>query len=233
MKRIIVLALAGCLAAALVGCTDPHDKVVTTDPAQMQPIMEKLPVADKDALGKYMMRHMMGSTFGTETPIPPGTTVKQAIAEQHQLEQAEQQKQDEQVALKNKVMRQRAALQKQLDDVLTVAFVEKKEVSDKYGIRHVLQITLAYANKGTKDIAGVKGAARFVDLFGATISQSGVSYDKTVPAGQTATWTGELDQFADGFAKLRDVDPAKIKFQFEPMQIVFVDGTKLVMPEEP
>jgi hypothetical protein len=229
-------------AVVLAACSQPYDKPLPSDLAkwesEMGPVLEKMPQADRDALAQYMLRHTLGSALGrafgvkeASDPIPPGTTVRQALAEERAFEAARAQKEAEAKALQERVAAERAAMRQKMDAAVTVALVSRKVESDSYGIREGIKVTLAFENKSGKDIAGIKGDAVFTDVFGDRLSQNGVSFDGTIAAGKAVAWTGTIDQWATGFRKLRQADPSKTKFEFQTEQIVFTDGSKLAQPK--
>ena len=99
-----------------------------------------------------------------------------------------------------------------------------------------LQVVFGYKNNTDRDVAGVKGYVSVKDLFGEEISGFLISNDNTIPAGQSATWTGSRSvRFALGDnkdRKLAELGEDKYKVVWEPEMIVFKDGTKLTAPKE-
>jgi len=216
---------------ALGGCSDPHNTVIPKDLSKWESVMkqplEKLNATEKDQLAKYYMRHALGSVFGNQKEMPEGTTIKQALAEQQEVDLQEKKKEAEAAALKQKLDKERLQLKKQFNDAITVAFLSKKYKEGEYSFMNSLNISIGFENKSSKDITGIKGVAVFTDIFGEKISTNLIEYDKTIPAGKTVTFNGDVNKMADGFYKLKDTDFEKIKFNFDPEQVIFADGTKL------
>lgn len=221
-----------CVSLVLCGCGDPRDKVLPKqlgDLQQMQSVLDKLTPAEREELGKYYMRHTVGAAFGG-AKMQEGVTIRQALAEQNSWEAEKTKKEAEAAALKAKLAQQQAELKKQVEDAVLVAYVGKKDDANA-AFMDSMTLTFGIQNKGSKDIAGVKGTAVFVNVFGDRLADVGFSYDKTVPAGGTATVTYRMISMHDGYYRLRDADASKIKFDFVPSQIVFGDGSKLTMPD--
>lgn len=237
------LAFLVLIAALAAACSNPHDKVLPTDPSkwavEMNHVVEKLPLDERAALTRYAVRHTIGASLGSifnmkdaPAPIAPGTTVAMALKEQKDFEDAQAKKVADAAALKARIAKAREEAIKLMEDAVAVAFIERKNVSDSFGIRQGITVTLAFENRSAKDIAGIKGRVVFQDVFGDQLSDVGLSFDKTIAAGKTTTWSGTIEQFSTGFHKLRDADPAKTKFHFNMEQIIFSDGSKLVAPTD-
>ena len=130
---------------------------------------------------------------------------------------------------------QYAATEKLLDEAVTVTLVAKgfHEASDSNGDFESYQTyTIGFQNNTAKGMLGVKGTAKFSDLFGDKIKSVSVSYDNPIPAGQSVTWNAQssFNQFLPQDAKLRDTTQGKIQFSFAPSIILFTDGSKLETP---
>jgi hypothetical protein len=231
MKKMYAILIVVLFLAA---CSDPHNTRLPTDISKwdetIKPSQEKLTSDERTALADYYLRHTIepskGRPFGVKAePIPEGMTIGKAIEEQRNILAKQQAKE----ALKEKMIKEREQVQKQIDSVLTVVLLDKKRAVDPHGINRGLNITLGFENNDSKDIAGIKGTGLFADMFGDTISENSLAYDKTITAGKSATWTGNINQFSTGYSKLKDAKPDKIKFKFIPERIVFTDGTKLVV----
>lgn len=87
MRKIILPVVAACLMVS--ACSKgPKETVIPTDPKQwsdIKPSIEKLDPADKQLIGKYMVRVGIGGAF-TGQSIPPGTTIGQAIEDEKKFE---------------------------------------------------------------------------------------------------------------------------------------------------
>jgi hypothetical protein len=93
---------------------------------------------------------------------------------------------------------------------------------------------VAYENKGTKDIEGIKGVLHVTDIFGDPITNVSWSYDDGIPAGSSRVERGsgvDINRFIDRDMKLWNTDFSTMKAQFEVSPIGVSDGTTLKAPE--
>lgn len=244
--RILIILLSSIL---LVACSGPKDTPLPRDLDKMdtiKPAMEKLTPEERELAAGYIMRHTIGAKLGglfggKEGPgIPDGMTIGKAIEEQRKFKADAAIEEAKQQALKAKLQAEREAAQKQMREAVTVTLVSKK-LDTESGYSGIitdenLQIVFGYKNNTDKDVAGVKGYVSVKDLFGEEISGFLISNDNTIPAGQSATWTGSRSvRFALGDnkdRKLAELGEDKYKVVWEPEMIVFKDGTKITAPKE-
>ena len=179
----------------------------------------------------YMMRQGMSQVFGGKG-MPEGVTVRQAINEQRDWLANQEQHAAKAEELKKKVEIERKAKQEEFAKLLSVALVSKRNVDGEYGQKYV-SLELAFENKTTKDIQGVKGVLKVNDIFGDPIESISFSYDKGVAAGKTSIYKGGVDinQFMDRDKKLWNTDLDKLKADFETSMILFKDGTQIAAPQ--
>jgi hypothetical protein len=244
--RILTILLVSIVLAA---CSGPKDTPLPRDLDKMdtiKPAMEKLTPEERELAAGYIMRHTIGAKLGglfggKEGPgIPEGMTLGKAIEEQRKFKADAAIEEAKQQALKAKLQAEREAAQKQMREAVTVTLVSKKLVTE-HGYSGIvtdenLQVVFGYKNNTDRDVAGVKGYVSVKDLFGEEISGFLISNDNTIPAGQSATWTGSRSvRFALGDnkdRKLAELGEDKYKVVWEPEMIVFKDGTKLTAPKE-
>lgn len=244
--RILTILLVSIVLAA---CSGPKDTPLPRDLDKMdtiKPAMEKLTPEERELAAGYIMRHTIGAKLGglfggKEGPgIPEGMTLGKAIEEQRKFKADAAIEEAKQQALKAKLQAEREAAQKQMREAVTVTLVSKKLVTE-HGYSGIvtdenLQVVFGYKNNTDRDVAGVKGYVSVKDLFGEEISGFLISNDNTIPAGQSATWTGSRSvRFALGDnkdRKLAELGEDKYKVVWEPEMIVFKDGTKLTTPKE-
>ena len=244
--RILTILLVSIVLAA---CSGPKDTPRPRDLDKMdtiKPAMEKLTPEERELAAGYIMRHTIGAKLGglfggKEGPgIPEGMTLGKAIEEQRKFKADAAIEEAKQQALKAKLQAEREAAQKQMREAVTVTLVSKKLVTE-HGYSGIvtdenLQVVFGYKNNTDRDVAGVKGYVSVKDLFGEEISGFLISNDNTIPAGQSATWTGSRSvRFALGDnkdRKLAELGEDKYKVVWEPEMIVFKDGTKLTAPKE-
>jgi hypothetical protein len=238
MKRysLAILLFGGMLL--MVGCSNPKAEIIPIDSSQLSkiaPSVQKLSEAERGLFAGYVMRKTVAGSFGGEG-LKSGTTIGQAIEDQKQFVAEQERKAEEERQLKAKIERERVVKQKDFDNTIAVAFVGKKIIPrDIYNGQYQAQvkILLGFKNKSSKEIAGIKGKCRFLDMFGDEVRSVNLSYDGGVMAGKTKEWAGYIDinQFSNEDLQFAQVEQSKLKFVFEPDAIIFKDGTKLEMPE--
>ena len=244
--RVSLLVLVPLMA--LAACSGPRDTPLPRDLEKMEsikPAMEKLTPEERELAAGYIMRHTVGAKLGglfggKEGPgIPEGMTLGKAIEEQRKFKADAALEEAKQQALKAKLHAEREAAMKPMLEAVTVTLVSKRIAVERGYSGMVmdenLEVTFGYKNNTAKDISGVKGRVSVKDLFGDEISAFQISNDSTIKAGQTATWTGSRSvRFSMGDnkdRKLAELSDDKYKVVWEPQDIVFADGTKLVLPE--
>jgi hypothetical protein len=164
-------------------------------------------------------------------------TVGRAIDEQRAFVREQEAKEAAAKALAEKERREREAKLAALNQAVTVALVDKDFRAADYTegtYQDAITMVFAFQNKTDRNIAGVKGRAIFADIFGDTISAVRMSYDHTIPAGKTVRWSAQTDynQFMDKDVKLRATSLDRLKFRFEPLTIIFADGTRLDVADD-
>jgi len=242
--RVIILMCSILLGA----CSGPKDTPLPQDIGKMdsiKPAMEKLSPEERGLAAEYIMRHTVGAKLGglfggKEGPgIPEGMTLGKAIQEQQKFKADAVMEQAKQKELKAKLQAEREAAMKPMKEAITVSLVSKEiSVDTGYSGRmhnESFAVTFGYKNNTEKDISGVKGYVSVKDLFGDEISGFLISNDKTIPAGQSTTWSGNRSlMFTLGDnkdRKLAELSDDKYTVVWEPRMIVFKDGTKLTAPE--
>ena len=239
MSRILPTTLL--LALLLVGCSNPKDAVIPKEISQMdaiKPSIEKLSQEEKDLFAAYMVRHTigaaMGGLFGIKAdPIPEGMTIGKAISEQKEFLAKQQAKEREEQELKARVEAEKKAKQEEFSKLLSVAVLSKSNDSGEYDQRFVT-FEIAFENKSDKDIAGVKGNLKIMDMFGDKVLNINWGFDQGVTAHNTTVEKGsgvKINKFMDDHMKLWNSDYEKLKFQFEVSKIVFKDGTMMDAPD--
>ncbi len=92
-----------------------------------------------------------------------------------------------------------------------------------------ITVGFVFKNKTEKDIRGFTGTAVITDIFDKEITKTRLSYDKTIPAGETVRWNGQMEynQFDDGDRKLKDSELENLKLVWKPEKVIFTDGSHL------
>ncbi len=239
-KWASIAVLIVCVVLAFFGyryfVPDPKDAIVSTDPSkwesELAPSLKKLSDEEKRLVSAYLVRRKMAEIFGAKNVAQDHLSVGRMIEDEKAFERDQAAKDSESKALQARVTAEKEAIARQINGVLTVALVSKGFRASDYKsgiISDEITIELALENKGTKDIAGVKGTTVFKDMFGDLIKQISLSYDEGIPAGKSVTWSGTLryNQFESNDAKLRSIDMGKLQFSFIPDTVIFADGTRL------
>lgn len=238
MKRLIVVAFAALLCA----CSNPKSAVVPTSMDKMEsikPQLEKLTAEERELFASYAVRHTLGAAMGgmfgiKAEPIPEGMTIGKAIDEQRDFLTKQKMKDAEEKALKEKVKAEQQKAMDEMSKAALVTLVSKKLESERsYGVTldENLNVTFAFKNTATKDIAGIKGTLDVIDIFGEELCGFGIAYDKTIKPGETATWVGsrsvKYGMNASKDRKFAELPDDKYKLSWKPDMIIFGDGTKL------
>ena len=225
----------------LMGCSDPHDQVLGPDPqawARDEELLEavtELPADEQELLKQYIARKLLGAVFsGSPAVSPMGVTIGDAIREQEAwaAQQAEQAAQA--AALAERTKAEQAARRSAMMAVATVAVISTRLLKSNYRAgryRDSIGMDIAFSNDGDKDIAGLKGALSFADLFGDPIKAIRVSYDQDIPAGESSVWNAEVEynQFRDEDNKLAATPLDKLQVGGEPDTVLFQDGTSMTL----
>ncbi len=134
-SALTTISVSTLFAASLLlsGCSDPknYDVAKLTD-KQREELGQKL-TADE---GRKLMGWTMRNAFGGKE-IPPGTTVRQALADQDEWLAKQKEKEAEAAALKAKVDAERKAKQDELAAIFSAALVSKTNSEGEFGQRHV------------------------------------------------------------------------------------------------
>lgn len=237
---IVRLLCVVCLALTLAACGDPRETPLPANLAEpgeaVTKAAAKLSEEERKLLTAYVARRVMGEglskVFGKDLGEARATTIGEAISQQRAWAERVVKQEAEAAALKAKLQAEQDALRQQVAGAVTVTVVELKVVpKDIHASRFSdsQMIRLGFENKSGKDIAGIKGSVRFIDMFDAEIDTVGFSYDGGIAAGATATWTGvrDINQFERSHKALAQIEPGKYKTTFDPEMIVFKDGTRL------
>ena len=212
----------------IAGCSDPKNfdvKKLTEE--QKKELGKKLTADEGQRLTAWMLRNALGGK-----DVPDGTTIAQALIEQDAWNVKVKEDEAKAEELKKRVEAERKAKQEEFAKLLSVAVAAKRHSTGKYDQRLVL-LDVAFENKGSKDIAGVKSLLRITDMFGDKIINLRWSFDDGVAAGKMFVEKGaglKINEFMDNHLKLWNSDLEKLKFSFEVQKIIFKDGTFVEAP---
>lgn len=220
---VLVLALLSS------GCSNPMNyEVKKLTEEQKAEIGQKLTADEGRKLAQWQVRNAIGSK-----EIPDGFTVAQAVKDQEAWEAQRKEEEAKAEELAKRVEAERKAKQEEFAKLLSVAVVAKRNHVGEYQRRMVL-LDVAFENKSSKDIAGVKSVLNIADMFGDKIINITWSFDGGVAAGQTFVERGsglEVNQFMDNHMKLWNSELEKLKIQIDTQTIIFKDGTTIEAPQ--
>lgn len=231
MVRSKGLALALIGASLLLGCGSPKDRELPTDVSKMdelKPYVEKLSEEEKKLFLGYVFRATVGGVFGGKG-VEPGMTIGKAIDAQKSFIEENARKEAEAKALKEKLAAEQAAIKKSMTDAVTVTVLSMR--LEKQDYREEQLIKLGLKNNGDKDIKGVKGMMRFIDMFDKEVGAIGFAFTDGLKHGEVAVWSGtrHYNQFMSEHKAIAQLEEGKYKAVFDPEAIVFEDGTNLTI----
>lgn len=233
------ISLSIAVALVLTACSQPMDTVIpTTGPEQtkfIQDIIGKLGERDKAMLQAYLVRRALASSFDPAEGITPGTTVKEAIADQVAWfqKQAEHKAMEEQRVKDRQTAR--AAASVELGKTVKITYAGKEIEPSDDRKRHYSDMQLIYLdveNLSSKAIKGLQGELKFIDMFGALVAKMPLQITDAIEPGKKLEWTGgkEFNKFDKTEQAIRDLETGKYSTELILKTIVFSDGTKLESP---
>lgn len=226
--------------AFLVACSKPTDAVITSDVStwdkELAPVLQKLPQADRELVAAYLMRAKMGEVLAGGKGVPIGTTVGQAIEDQKKFAAELAAREQQEAALKKKLEAERAALVEQINKAVTVTLVAKAELPKNFDAgrySEYQQFTIGVQNNGDKELAGVAGELKFIDIFDKEVGSVTFRISQKIAPSGSYVWKGGRDynQFVAEHRSVWNLEEGKYKTRFVPSALVFADGTKLTMPD--
>lgn len=250
MKKAI-LTLLGTVVL-LAACSKATDTVIPSDMAtwdkDLAPVVQKLKEEEKKLFVGYVARMKMAEVFAKDKAgIPFGMTVGQAIEEQRKWQEefakaeaeakAERdRKEAEELALKAKLEAESAGVLKQINDAVTVTLLSKRELGRDFEARRISdtqEFVIGAENLSDKELAGVSGELEFIDVFDKVVGSVSFRISENIKPGATYKWVGSRDynQFIDTHRAVWNLEEGKYTTRFTPEALVYVDGTKLTMPE--
>lgn len=219
MKKTLILISLAFLAA----CTSPLEKTYSEETFEQdsKELKAQLDTADLQLLvGSILRLSFEGKDMSSMTYGEILENGKDWKAEQDRLEA-------EQKALQEKAAREEAERIKRLQNAVMVTCFKKSYMEVDY--QDYLTYGFAIENKTDKEIRAIKGVLRFTDLFDDEISTIRFTYDERIAAGATNTWNAQTDynQFKDEDVTLRNKDLEDLKIVWEPIKVIFEDGSSL------
>lgn len=160
----------------------------------------------------------------------PSVTVREALEQQSKWKADVSRAEVERAAAEEAEKAERAKRIEILNAAVDVLLVSKEYIPPDYERMSAddwINIGCVVSNKTEKEVAGVKGSLKIVDMFGGEIFTSVLSIEEVIPPLGKVKWMGALDynQFNKEHQRLRAADLRKIKSFWSAEQIIFSDGS--------
>jgi hypothetical protein len=234
----IRLLLLG-FALVLLACSDPRDTTIPTDPARwdtdLRPITDRLSQDDRRLVSAYVARKR-AEAAQTGAALPSGVTVRQAIQEERDYQQADTARRVASREQQDQQDRVRRDYEAQVKAILPMTLVAKQVAPPDLSTGSRAEratLVLELRNVGLRDIAAFRGTLRLSDNFqGVSLRTLQVSYEEPIAAGASVQWEvlALLDPFITTDLRLKNTDVPQIAVTLLPEFIGFTDGTRLEMP---
>jgi hypothetical protein len=233
MKKLLLLLLA----ISLAGCSNPINRKI--DKAHFADDLKDIEQKNGDDYTQAdfaVLTMMVGFMNATGTENIHGTTYKlildtiKATRVQKAIENVKA------VANYKKAFKfydgQVAALAK---DVSFQVIDKGVKANDAVGIGKILWFNVSILNSTGTPITAFKGTLVVSNIFGDELKQINITDDDGLDAGKTEiTNEGiEYNEFDQGEVKIGETDISKLKFKWEPEEIIFKDGKTVKVPDEP
>ena len=237
MRKIICFCLL--VAIAFSSCHNILDKKVelTTLKDDIAQIRKDNPKdytdADFDAAGNIVATEAMGSMFaqamgGKDIDTSKLPKININLTYRQLLDSA----QHKRIAYETAKKEYDAEVQ-ELRQAIDVELVDKEAYSDEFGINEYLSLMLKYTT-GSRGLKGFTGRFIGYDLFGKELSHFEVKSTEDLKANQIYVSKPQYTMtFDNGMKELAKTDTSKLKFVWEPTNVVFDDGSQLQTPEMP
>lgn len=219
MKKILSIVSLAILAS----CSSPLEKTYSEDG------LEKDAPELKEALDSNDLQLLMGSILRLtlQGEDLDKMTYKEILDDGRAWKVEQERIEAEQKALQEKAAREEAERIARLQDAVLVTCFKKGYTEIDY--QDYITYGFAIQNKSEQDIRAVKGEIMFTDLFDDEIKTLSFTYDQSIKAGATSNWnaTTDYNQFRDEDVRLRNKNLEDLKIVWEPIKIIFEDGSSL------
>jgi hypothetical protein len=203
---------------------------------ELRPALDRLSQDERRLVSSYLARKR-GEAARTGQPVAEGLTVRQAIQEERDYQQADAARRTAARSQQDELERQRKEYEGQVKAVLPVAlfskYVAPADLSTGSRGGEYMALVFEFRNLGTGDVAQFRGTLRLSDSFrGDPLRSLTVDYTERIPAGGSALWEAalSLDPFATSDLRLKNTDTSQIAVTLLPEIVQFADGTRLVIP---
>ena len=228
MKKLITFFIF----LALISCDNPMSKGYTDEGFMLDMVEIRESKGEETAtkITSYIMQQTMKNALDdSKNNSLIGKTYDEILkdAERLEIEMKEKEAEEKRLAAEEEKRRKEIALK--IAESLTFALTKKG--FSEYNYQEYITYTFTFKNKTDRDIAGVKGRVTFYDMFDEEITSLRLSYDDGVKAGQTVNYRAQTDynQFISEDTKLKNTSLDKLKTVWEPEQLIFNDGEKILL----
>jgi len=234
MKRLLNLTLAALLVVAVTSCNNVLDKKISKD-SFLQDIQE---IQKKDG-DKYSSKDFAALAIGVSLGNVPGIsnlngTYRQAL---DTLKSSREKAEADSIRIAQKYQKDLkeyndkvTALTKAIN--VTVLSKGSQPVND-FDQEFVFVYSLA--NGASQSITSFEGKIVSTDESGNLITPITISYNNPIDAGKTIQYRDTYDY--NGLdvdqTTLMNTPLGKLRFNWEPLKVVFKDGTTITAPTEP
>ena len=228
MKKIVTLLIA----VIFLSCSNPMSKVYTEEGFMLDMVEIRESNGEETAtkITGYIMQQAMITSFNEEAEnMLVGKTYSELVKQSDDYEAQMKAKEEEEKRLAEEEKKRRKEIALKISESLTFALTKKGFA--EYSYQEYITYTFTFKNKTDRDIAGVKGTVTFYDMFDEKIRGLDLSYDKGIKAGKTINYKAQtsFNQFLSEDKKLNNTELSKIKVTWEPEQLIFSDGEKILL----
>ena len=230
MKKITILVITLFAFA----CSNPMSKVYTEE-SFMEDMKEVRDAEGEETVAKisaYIMQQTFKNSFDKDSENKlVGKTYAELVEQADNLKAELKAKEEEEKRLAAEEELRKKKIQLKISESLTFAVTKKGYYEGQYGYPKNITYTFTFKNKTDKDIAGVKGTVIFYDMFDERIKSIGLSYDDGIKAGETENYKAQSSYtgYDSDEKKLKNTELSKLKVIWEPEQLIFSDGEKIVL----
>ena len=224
MKKVILL-----LAAVLMfSCSDPLSKKYDSETVlkDIVELKEKLDTNQMAAIGNQLFRkkeiELAGKSY--KQILEDG---EKWAAEQKLIKKRQERLEIEKKRLEEKAQKEAKQRIDSMVNSVSVAVFDKGYAEGDF--EKYIKISYQCINKSGKDIAGILWRISVMDMFGKEIGRfalevtDGIKADKTINKDRYYDYSS----YDPDNVKIVDTDIKKLKFEYEPQQIIFTDGTSI------
>lgn len=240
IEKIAIASLfiltTGC-TFLVTSCSDPYKCKVPVNVTSMekdvlfQKALTKLPENDRNLIIKYLIGSALASAFGVQDTIGGiktiGVILREARKEAHK-DSVDAFKKD---SIDREAREKEAANQKRINDILNVTVLDFKFVVTETMFMNIEKFVykISFTNNSDKVISAMKGELAIYDVFNEKLCSFDVLDDKSIQPHETyaATYTKYYNYMYNGQSDLKERDSNKLKFKWEPSEIVFENGEKI------